>query len=59
MRLYFFGVGKLNGENVSNGVMLEDIGENILELTDANGKMKKYTFFVVENYYNTSDTINI
>lgn len=58
-RLYFFGTGKLNGQNVSNGCVLDRAGENILEIIDANGNKKNYTFYVVEDYYNKDMSINI
>ena len=58
-RLYFFGTGKLNGQNVSNGCVLDRAGENILEIIDANGNKKNYTFYGVEDYYNKDMSINI
>lgn len=59
MRLYFFGNGKLNGESIINGHELITTGENILEITDANNLVYKYTFTVVEDYYNNDSIVNI
>ena len=52
-QLFFFGTAKLNNKSVNNGTILSEEGKQVLEITDANGNVKTYTFKVVSGYYKT------
>lgn len=56
-KLKFFGYGMLDGKSVASGVVVKDVGEHVLLISDASGKTKKYTFQVVDNYYNNQEEL--
>ncbi len=56
-KLKFFGYGLLNGKTVISGATLNDIGEQTLVISDANGNQKKIMFHVVEDYYNKEEEL--
>lgn len=52
-QLFFFGNAKLNNKSINNGASLNTEGLQTLEITNANGEIKTYSFTVVDSYYKT------
>ena len=48
-RIYFNGIGYLNGELIENGYKIQSVGKYTLDLIGKDSLQRKYTFFIEDN----------